>query len=65
MCEVLRPVHAKNKPDEVPAHHQQDIEDTASGTHMAIPPLFSELQIKDHVSKNSICYPHDRREIEG
>jgi hypothetical protein len=44
VCKVLRTIHTENKPDEVRGHHQQDIEDTANGTNMTIPPPLPKLQ---------------------
>src|SRR6266581_2385539 len=47
MCKVLRAVHAENKPDEVGAHHQQDVEDAAGRTRVTIPPSFPKLHTKN------------------
>ena len=64
MYEVLRAIHTENKPDQVAAHHQQDVEDTTSRTQVAIPPRFSKLRRKgmDFVNMDSFLDPAAREE---
>ena len=54
VCKVLGAVHTNNKADEVRAHHQQDIKDTANSTRVTIPPPFPKLRTENKVEKNRV-----------